>query len=80
MPIVVIGCGTRSSLKFNRKLKVFEPSKRAGKFLRKLFIFGLEKVLGDLHISELKNLRPNSMKNDIDRVDAHASLLSKFLV
>lgn len=44
IPIVVIGSGTRSSLKFNRKLKVFEISKRAGKFVCKLSTSGPEKV------------------------------------
>lgn len=79
IPIAVIGCGIRSSLKSNRELKVFEISKGARKFVRKFSSSGPEKVSADWLALELKNLKYYSIKNDIDRVNACVnSLLSSY--
>jgi group II intron reverse transcriptase/maturase len=80
MPITVIGCGTRSSVKLEQKLKVFALPKRTGKFVRKFSTSGPEKESEDWLTSKLKNLRINSIKNDFAGVNLTVnSLLSSYI-
>ena len=64
---------------FERKLKAFEISKGAGKFVSRLFTFGSNHKSLDWLTSELFNLRHNSIKNNIDGVNKSVkTLLSSF--
>ena len=76
MPTILTGCGTRSSVMFRHKLKAFENSKGAGKFVRKLSTSCIN-LSGDWLTNELRSLGLNSRENNIAKVNINVnSLLS----
>ena len=64
VPAIVKDGGTRSSLTFRQKLKVFKISKGAVKFVRKFSTLGQNNESKGWLISELQNLRSHSIKNN----------------
>ena len=69
MPTATTSGGTRSFVMSGHKLKVYEISKGAGKFVRRFSTSGQNNESGDWLTSELKDLHINSINNNINRVN-----------